>query len=188
VALVLTACGGAEDPAPVAEESEETAAETTTDDAEPTDDEGAEPADDAEPAGSDDDGDTAQGISSATLVIDGETTTFAGTDFAPETCAPDRFGIFFVVLQQVDETGAPVADGLLEAVLLHADTDAETVGQDNRIAVTLGDTEWLADAAEGAGQVDTVTVDGPTATATATLTDASGTAQGTLEVTCTDAG
>ncbi|HKJ55251.1 MAG TPA: hypothetical protein VJ978_04630, partial [Nitriliruptoraceae bacterium] len=128
-----------------------------------------------------------QGIGTATVTLDGETMTFAGTDFAPETCAPDRFGIFFAVLQQVDDTGTAVPEGLLEAILLHADTDAETTGQDNRIKVTLGDTEWTADAAEDAGQVEEVTVDGLSASATATFSGADGTASGSLEVACAPA-
>lgn len=190
-AVALVACGGDTDDS-ATEGTATTAAEApaTTEAATTTPAEAPTTASTEVPATEDAAGDGAgdvQGIGSATLTIDGETTTFAGTDFAPETCAPDRFGIFFAVLQQVDDTGTAVPDGLLEAILLHADTDAETTGQDNRIKVTLGDTEWTADVAEGAGQVEDVTVDGSSASATATFSGADGTASGSLEVTCAPA-
>jgi len=198
VALALAACGGGDTDDPAATEE----AATTADEATAATDEATTTAattaaetpatDAAETEASeteDDDSATGesgevQGIGAATVTIDGEVTTFAGTDFAAETCAPDRFGIFFAVLQQVDDTGAAVDGGLVEAIFLHDDMDAETAGQDNRIAVTLGDTEWIADVAEGEGQVDDVTVDGSSASATATLNGADGPAAGTLEVTC----
>lgn len=205
VALLLAACGGddaASEDQTTAQATDTAAQAPSTDDAvepgdeveEPTAEEPDTPEPDAQDADApDDDADTdgaggVQGVGAATLTIDGEAMTFAGTDFAPETCAPDRFGIFFVVLQQVDDGGTAMPDGLLEATLLHADTDAEVVGQDNRIKVTLGDAEWTADVAEGAGQVDDVSVDGDTASATATFSGAGGTAEGTLEVTCVPAG
>lgn len=187
VVLALVACGAGTDDPVTSVEPETTAPEPT----EAATETSAAATEDGEVDGGDQDtGGTGDvpGIGTATVTIDGETTTFAGSDFAAETCAPDRFGIFFVVLQQVDDTGSAIADGLLEAVLLHDDTDAEEVGQDDRIVVTLGDTEWTADVAAGAGQVDDVAVDGATATATATFSGAGGTADGTLEITCAPAG
>jgi len=192
VVLALVACGGgtddpvtSEEPATTASEPTEAAATEVTEAVTSEATEGGEV--DGGDTGATAAGDV-QGIGTAVVTIDGETTTFAGTDFAAETCAPDRFGIFFVVLQQVDDTGTAIPEGLLEAILLHDDMDAETAGQDNRIAVTLGDTEWTADVAAGEGQVDDVTVDGSSASATATFSGADGTASGSLEVTCAPAG
>lgn len=199
VVLALVACGGGTDDPVTSEEPATTASEPTEAAATATEPGATEVTEavtaEATGGGEVDGGDTdaaapgdVQGIGTAAVTIDGETTTFAGTDFAAETCAPDRFGIFFVVLQQVDDTGTAIPAGLLEAILLHDDMDAETAGQDNRIAVTLGDTEWTADVAAGEGQVDDVTVDGSSASATASLSGADGTASGSLEVTCAPAG
>ena len=198
--LVATACGGGEtasDDTP----ADGTSATTTAPDSSPgtsapeTDD--GEPGD---PAPSD-----VSGIGEGTVTINGETYLFGEGGFPALQCEPDMFGVFFVVLQQVDASGSEVPDGLLTLTLLLEGTDPAVVGQDNTARLTIGGEDWIADPEDiaergldpGTSQVDAYTIDGNTVSGTATFyeeesyyattggsTDPIVTAQGTFEVAC----
>ncbi len=198
--LVAAACGGGEagsDDTPAddgssvttAAGSPETSAPETGDDGESTD-----------PAPSD-----LSGIGEGTVTLNGETYLFGEAGFPALQCEPDMFGVFFVVLQQVDASGGEVPGGLLALTLLLEGTDPAVVGQDNTARLTIGGEDWIAepeDIAErgldpGTSQVDSYAIDGNSVSGTATLyeeesyyattggsTDPIVTAQGTFEVTC----
>ena len=149
------------------------------------------------------------GLGVASVTIEGETYNFGDTGVAIQ-CTPDFFGVMMVALQMVDENGdqAPQGGGF-GAALLHEGTDPAVVGQLNSIGFSLKalDKEWIANEEDiaslgldsGSSQVDTVMVEGNTASGTATVYELNsyyavqgGTAEGVdvaqaaFEITCAD--
>lgn len=145
------------------------------------------------------------GVGEGTVTIDGDTYTFGDAGFPALRCEPDMFGVFFVFLQQVDDSGAEVAGGSLELTLLLEGTDPEIVGQDNEGRLKIGEQEWIADPEDiaergleaGTSQVDSYTIDGNSVTGTATFYEEESyfattggsddpivTTQGAFDVTC----
>jgi hypothetical protein len=204
VALLVAACGdsggdeGATDPQDM----------TTTADASAT----------TQPSGSDDGGSTDQGGSTddstngdahrASATIDGVTYTFGDTDFPAQQCSPDFFGVFFAVLYMVDDQGNPnIEGGNINLALLHEDADPAELDQWPEVNVSIQDPdlEWIAaergsegiSIEPGISQVDSYTIDGNTASGTASFYERNSywavaggqaeelvTATGTFEVTC----
>ena len=198
--LVAAACGGGESASDNTPADDGASATTTSD---PSSGTSASETDDGEP------GDPApsgvSGIGEGTVTINGETYLFGEAGFPALQCEPDMFGVFFVVLQQVDSSGSEVPDGLLTLTLLLEGTDPAVVGQDNTARLTIGGEDWIAepeDIAErgldpGTSQVDSYTIDGSSVSGTATFyeeesyfattggsTDPIVTAQGSFDVTC----
>lgn len=119
------------------------------------------------------------GLCVASVTIEGETYNFGDTGIAIQ-CTPDFFGVMMVALQMVDENGEQISQGGgFGGALLHEGTDPAVVGQLNGIGFSLKalDQEWIADEEDieslgldpGSSQVDTVTVNGNTASGTATV-------------------
>lgn len=162
---------------------------------------------------SSDDDSPALGEAKATVTFDGETYRFGHTTFVGEICAPDLFGIFRLHLLQVDDAGEEHPSGsdlLIE--LLHEDADPDVVESTDardRVTLSIADAgeEWIADADEielrgldpGTSQVDDYTIDGNSASGTATFfelgsegeyftgnADSYLVAQATFEVTCAE--
>ena len=177
--LAVGACGGSSDSnteTNTRSESgtttavEDTAADTTTGETAP--DDGA-----------------AAGSSQATVTLNGETYRFGESDFVGQRCTPDLFGVFAVQLKMVDEAGvADPAGSELFLTLLSEDADpdfvAGSVDAKNRIEVTFRDSaageareHWIADEEvfdtidldPGTSQVDEYSIDGNTATGSATF-------------------
>lgn len=150
------------------------------------------------------------GIGAASVTIDGETYYFGETSFPAPQCEPDFFGVFVVTLMMVDEAGNEIpSGGGLQLQLLGEGTDPGVVGQLPEASVDIEalDQEWKAneedfelfDLEPGTSQVDDYTIDGNTASGTATFyernsyyafvggsADAVSVAEGTFEVTCAD--
>ena len=135
-----------------------------------------------------DDG-SATDASQATITLNGETYRFGESDFIGQRCSPDLFGVFAVQLKMVDEAGvADPAGSELFLTLLSEDADPDFVAGSedakNRIEVTFRDSDvgearehWIADEEvfeiidldPGTSQVDEYTIDGNTATGSATF-------------------
>lgn len=180
--LTVGACGGAPDsdtettspsePGPTSA-TENTVADTATD--ETTADDGA-----------------ATGSSLATVTLNGNTYRFGESDFIGQRCNPDLFGVFAVQLEMVDEAGvADPAGSEIFLTLLSEDADpdfvAGSVDAKNRVEITFRDSDvgearehWIADEEEferrdldpGTSQVDEYSIDGNTATGSATFYEA----------------
>jgi len=153
--------------------------------------------------------DPVSGLGVATVTIEGETYHFGDAGVAIQ-CTPDFFGVMMVALQLVDENGDKAAEGGgFGGALLHEGTDPAVVGQLNSIGFSLKalDEEWVANEEDieslgldpGSSQVDSVTVDGNTASGTATVyernsyyavqggtADSVTVAQAAFEITCAD--
>lgn len=120
------------------------------------------------------------GLGQASVTMDGETFHFGQTSFPSLRCDPDMFGVFWVVLGQVDEQGNEVGDGgILQLVLVGEGSDFDQQGQVSQATFDLPTREqsWIADPEEialgalesGSSQVDEFTVDGNTVTGRATF-------------------
>ena len=186
--LVVSACGGS-DEAAVAGRCELGGGSTTTDGGIPAAGGGDQPGDDSasedtpsdDGASGDDQGAASvSGIGQASVTINGETYYFGETSFPALQCKPNLFGVFFVVLQMVDEQGNEIpGGGGLQLVLLQEGSDPEELDQRNEARVTIEalDQEWIADEEDiaersleaGTSQVDSYTIDGSRATGTATF-------------------
>lgn len=149
------------------------------------------------------------GLGVASVTIEGETYLFGDTGIAIQ-CTPDFFGVMMVALQMVDENGDQIPQGGgFGGALLHEGTDPAVVDQLNSIGFSLKalDEEWTANEEDieslgldpGSSQVDSLVIDGNTASGTATVYERNsyyrvqgGTAdsvdvtQATFEITCTD--
>ena len=206
MALVVASCGssGAEPDAVAATaveaEAPEGAVATTTTPGAP---------DTQAPDSSDGDQTPVSGLGVASVTIEGETYHFGDTGIAIQ-CTPDFFGVMMVALQMVDENGDQIPQGGgFGGALLHEGTDPAVVGQLNSIGFSLKalDKEWIADEEDiealgldpGSSQVDSVTVDGNTASGIATVyelnsyyavqggnADSVDVAKATFEITCAD--
>ena len=203
VALVVAACGGEATSESVAD-ADAVIATTTTPRS------GQEPARTSAPVNNDGDAPSespsdVSGVGEGTATINGQTRFFGDAGFPALRCEPDMFGIFFVFLQEVDESGAEVSGGSLALTLLLEGTDPEVVGQDNEAHLKVDDQDWIADPQDivergleaGTSQVDSYTVTGNSVSGTATFyeeesyyattggsSDPVVTAQGSFEVTC----
>ena len=205
--LVAAACGGSDDSGG----SDDGGATTTT---VSSDDGGSSGGSDTTTtqAGSGDDGGSTggdvEGVGEATVEIDGQTYHFGETSFPALRCEPDMFGVFFVVLQMVDENGNEIpSGGGFELVLLGEGVDADTVGQlpTAKVSIAALEEEWYADEEDsdvfdidpGTSQIDDYTIDGNHASGTATMyernsyyakvggtADAVKVTQATFDVTC----
>lgn len=180
--LALAACGGGEEAVPAddpdsapAGDTGDTGNEASDDDGEPVDPPPAEPSDDGGAPPPDVDG-----VGEATLTLNGETYFFGDDGFPVVRCEPDMFGVFFVVLQRVDEQGNAIeGGGGIEMVLLQPGTDPDVLDQRNEARAQLNelDEEWIADEEDiaereleaGTSQVDFYTIDGTTVNGTATF-------------------
>lgn len=201
LAVVVAACGGGETESDTGPDEPGTttttagasgATTTTAADADDGQSENPPPAD-------------VSGLGEGTVTINGETYLFGDAGFPAVQCQPDFFGVFFVALEQVDESGAAVPGGSLQLTLLLEGTDPDVVGQNNEGRVLIEDQEWIAepeDIAErgleaGTSQIDSYTVSGNSVSGTATFyeeesyfsttggsSDPILTAQGSFEVTC----
>jgi hypothetical protein len=147
------------------------------------------------------------GLGIASVTIEGETYHFGDTGIAIQ-CTPDFFGVMMVALQMVDENGDAVTDGGgFGAALLHEGTDPAVVGQVNSLRLKLQslDKVWIANEEDivalgldpGSSQVDSLVIDGNTASGTATVyelnsyyrvqggnADSVDVAQATFEINC----
>lgn len=113
------------------------------------------------------------GLGEASVTMDGETFYFGQTSFPSLRCDPDMFGVFWVVLGQVDDEGNEMEDGgILQLVLVGEGSDFAEKGQVSQATFDLPSREqnWIADPEEIAlgalepdtSQVDEFTVDGNT--------------------------
>ena len=213
VSVVLAAsCGGGDDDSADAatdERSADTTAQTASSgdsesDPESESESTTTPTTAAAPAS----GDAVSGIGSASVTIEGATYYFGETSAPAPQCKPDLFGVYLVNLPMVDEGGNEIpSGGRLSLVLLRDGVDPDEVDQLPEAALTIAelDEEWIAneEALEmlglevGTSQIDSYTIDGNTASGTATLyeqnsyyaflggsADSVSTTQGTFEVTC----
>lgn len=152
--------------------------------------------------------DVVSGIGSASLTIGGTTYYFGETSAPAPQCKPDLFGVFLVNLPMVDADGTEAASGGRFALTLLRDgVDADEVDQLPEASVTIEalDEEWIASEEAiqnfnldaGTSQIDSYTIDGNTASGSATFYEQSSyyaflggsaegvtTAPGTFEVTC----
>jgi hypothetical protein len=178
--LLVAACGGA-DPADDAGPDTTSAgpAVSSGDEPSPSTSNPAEETPDTSPA--------VAGLGEASITIEGETLHFGETSFPALRCEPDMFGVFWVLLGQVDEQGDEVADGgLLELKLLLGGTDPDEVGQvpESMLRLPERDQEWIADREQielsstdplpgeldpGTSQIDEYTIDGNSISGTATF-------------------
>jgi type 1 fimbria pilin len=191
LALVLAGCGGSADDADVAE--------TSTAGAGPS----ISPSDD----GSTDAGAPAvDGIGVASVTLDGETYLFGDTGQPGLQCKANFLGIYTASLPEIDEAGNEVPEGAnVRITLLHDGTDPDVVGQLPVVTLSLRATseDWIADETfdddlpqvePGNSQVDDYTIDGNTASGTATFIDRytyttdQKTAKGTFTATCGEGG
>lgn len=200
--LVMVACGGdTGESENGGDQGETTQAETTQADQDNGDSDQTTPP--AEDGGDDDISDSeGEGPSTATVTLGDETYNFSTEGAVAAQCLTDLFGIFSIQLPRIDDSGAP-ADGSVSIVVLHEDTDPETVGEVNSVRLDVGDETWVADEADmmfeqsdvlepGMSQVDSVEVDGRTVRGTATffrqgslfVGDEVETMTGTFEATC----
>lgn len=142
------------------------------------------------------------GIGAGSVTLEGETYLFADAGQPGLQCRANYLGIYFVVLRQVDEAGNEVPQGaVFDLTLLHEGTDPAVVDQlpTAGLSIQAKDESWIADEAfdddlpeveSGSSQVDDYTIDGNTASGTATFIErysyatAPRVAQGTFEVTC----
>ncbi len=158
------------------------------------------------------DGDTpiVEGVTSATVTIEGTTYRYGDTGFAALRCMPDMFGVFFAVLARVDEDGNEVPSaGGLSLILLNEGVDPVAVDQKPTLEVSINelDESWVANEDHitdrgldpGTSQIDSYAIDGATASGTATVyeeesyykttggsTDPIRVTQATFEVTCAE--
>jgi hypothetical protein len=214
--LAVSACGGS-DEAASQDDASSGGGSTTTIAATPAAGGGDQAGDDSSSGGTpsddgasgDDQGAAAvSGIGRGSVTINGETYYFGETSFPALQCNPNLFGVFFVVLQMVDEQGNEIpGGGGLQLVLLQEGSDPEELDQRNeaRVAIEALDQEWIADEEDiaersleaGTSQVDSYTIDGSRATGTATFyeensywasvgdaSNAVNVTEGTFEVTC----
>lgn len=217
LSVVLAACGGSGDAGDAEDVTttaagpsdggdEETPATTAAAD-EPGDASGDEDGD--EPADGGSASTPVDGLGTATVTIDGEAYVFGDAGIASQ-CMPDSFGVFMVALYLVGDDGAPdLGAGSLSLFLLQEGSDPEELDQRPEAIVTLGGTSqsWVASERKaeefelepGISQIDSYTIDGNTATGTATFfeensyfafagggADEIQTATGTFEVTCAE--
>jgi len=133
---------------------------------------------------------TTEFVAVATVTIGGETINFRAEGiYATANCRPARDGLFRALLDPVDQNGEPlpnVGRNELDLVLLHEGTDPDQVGESNYVAVYLASddpsnlnytTGWTADAEDAErwgydpalSQVNSYTIDGETASGTATF-------------------
>lgn len=145
---------------------------------------------------------TSSGLGTATVTIGSETYRFGETSFPALRCDPDMFGIFWVLLGAVDETGAELPDGGVE---IRLPEDGAEVSESARVSVSTADDDWIASdeipepypLPDGSSGVDSYTISGNSVSGTATFYSensyfASGsggelvTAQGTFEATCNE--
>jgi hypothetical protein len=150
------------------------------------------------------------GTSSATVTIGDTTWTFATTGFPAETCDPNFFGGFFAVLYMADDNGELLlVDGQSSGIgitLPGENWASQGIDDPASVEVTIAETDesWVANPdtnlpgiEAGQSQVDDWTIDGNTASGTATFVEenaayaaAGGTGDpvqpmtGTFEVTC----
>lgn len=214
VALLLAACGGDAgtdgDDAAAAEQvatTDDGAGDEADDTAGDTDDDVE--VESAEPNGPDDGEPAPVSESVATVTLDGTTHEFRPGGFTGDGCGMNDFGTFGVTLHRVDDTGEIVAPDLLGMNLLPPGLDPESAGFEPLMTVTIEGTTWSADPSAGSlsgyptpgtGRIDDYTIDGPTASGTATFFDsglavelrfANGdpdmdTVSGTFEVACAE--
>lgn len=207
--LTLAACGGSD----AGSDAGDSLAPPTTELA-PTRDDGenvsatAPGGDEVGETPDDEDAAAPTGLGSASVTLDGKTYQFGETNFPALRCDPDLFGVFWVLLGQVDESGDEVPNGgSLQIVLLHHDTDESEVGRAPEAILELTDVDqrWIADpeALEqyelepASSQIDDYTIDGNSASGTATfyesnsyfavqggISDETLVSQGTFEATC----
>ncbi len=190
LALVLAGCGGSTD---------SPATEPPTGDANPS----ISPSDD----GSTDAGSpTVDGVGAASVTLDGETYLFGDTGRPGLQCKADFLGVYLLSLPEVDEAGNAVPDGAsLSIALLQDGTDPDVVGQlpEATLSIRATSEDWIAseefddnlpEVEPGNSQVDDYTIDGNTASGTATFierysyaTDQK-TAKGTFTATCGEGG
>jgi hypothetical protein len=204
VALVVAACGGEATSESIADaDAVIPTTTTTTGGQEPT----STSAGSSDTAASSEAPSDVAGVGEGTATINGETRFFGDAGFPALRCEPDMFGIFFVFLQEVDESGAEVSGGSLALTLLLEGTDPEVVGQENEAHLKVDDQDWIADPEDiaergleaGMSQVDSYTVTGNSVSGTATFyeeesyyattggsSDPVVTMQGSFEVTCAD--
>jgi hypothetical protein len=206
LALTAVACGGG-DADSGSEDTEGALADTTT-----SISEGQEPSGDTitttTSAGQVAD---VTGVGEATVTIEGETYYFGEGSLGAFQCEPDFFGVFIVALGMVDESGAEIpSGGNLQLALLLDGTDPAVVDQlpEVNVGISAKDEDWSADEEAtqqfdqlepGSSQVDDYTIDGLSASGTATFfeknsyfaflggaADSIRTTQGQFEVTCAD--
>jgi len=162
--LLAVSCGGGADDGP---------SDGTSDTAAPT--ETAAPAETDGTAAPDESGDSGSGSMSASLTIDGETYEFSETGFAAETCDPSFFGGFWAALYMPDGAGG-VMSGTSATILLIPEELEDDLEQVSAIAVSVDSAavDYHADPElEGRGgglsSVDSFTIDGNSATGSATF-------------------
>ncbi len=121
-------------------------------------------------------------MGTATVTLEGETIRFGETSFPALRCDPDLFGVFWVILGEVDEQGEEVPNGGgFSLIVLGEGTDSASVGQVPMAQLTLParDQIWIADPEEielsnlepGTSQIDEYTIDGNRVTGSATFFD-----------------
>jgi hypothetical protein len=131
-------------------------------------------------------------VSHATVVVGDEVFYFAQVDengaLDPNgDCDPEFFGsVFRAILRRVDAQGDNVEmEDTGDLVGFQGATFSFTAQLEEGIVAIPG--QWQAFPAQGFGSVDSLTIDGDTATGTATFVDTEGggdTASGEFEVTC----
>ncbi len=174
--LLVAACGGT-----ASSDREEGADQTQPPATQAAADDGGADATTPPPAPAPDTGDADEGSgpSTATVTLGDQTYTFSSEGAVAAQCLTDMFGLVSVQLPMVDDSGAP-ADGRVEIIVLHEDTDPDVVGEVNAVEVAVGDEDWVADEASmmfeqsalllpGMSQVDSVEIDGRTVRGTATF-------------------
>jgi len=213
LALVAVSCGGEGD-----EGAEPTSAAVTTTETEESSTQPEEPAEgqEQEPAGTTvapaPSSADVSGIGEASVTIGGETYLFGETGAPLFRCETNLFGIFWVILGMVDESGNEIPQGgNVGLVLLGEGTDPDEVDQVPVASIRIGatDEEWVADPTQmetltelepGMSQVDSYTIDGNSVSGTATFfeknnsywafvggsVDAIEVSEGTFEATCAE--
>jgi len=169
VALVLAACSGGDDSTDTVADEPAAATDDTTDQA-AADSSADEPATDESAADEPVVDEPVTGDSVASVTIDG-TTYEVDVSLGPAPqCDPDFFAAFLV------SGGDP--DGFFHALLPPPDDPNHTDPPSVSLRVNNGDLEWIADPSkqmfgveEGESQVDSFTVDGNTASGTATFVE-----------------
>lgn len=189
MSLVLGACGGDSGEGGENEPDQPDATQPTSRDADSTD---TPPATSGRDDETDSDGAEGSGPSTATVTIGDETYEFSSEGAEGAECVPDSFGTMSVRLPQVDGPGN---------IQIFAFHEEAPIGQPNRVQVSAGGRNWLADSVdstiaripelEGKSQVDSVEVDGNTVQGTARFVGTSSVfyadsevATGTFEATC----
>lgn len=145
------------------------------------------------------------GLGAATVTIGSETYRFGETSVPALRCDPDLFGIFWVLLNAVDESGAALSGGRVEMVLPSEDAEVE---ETPKVRFSTLDDEWIASEQDvedlglpaGSSGVGSFTISGNSVSGTATFYSESSyfessyfassgggelvTAEGSFEATC----